>query len=1025
MVSLRGHSIGLQRTGVCLLPSSRGIILCRSWCFTAVYGPQPDEDKVEFLDELRSIRQNVAGPWLIAGDFNLLLEATDKNNRNINRRNMGRFRQFVNDMELKDLPLHGRRYTWSNEQNHPTLERLDRVLVTADWDAMFPFSFMQALSSDMSDHAPLHLATNALPQPKRRFHFENWWLRVPGHMEAIEHAWCCPAEITNPYSRLDHMLRKTVRALQSWSHKQVGQVKEQLLLARELVRRFDRAMERRGLSADEVAFRRDLKLKLLALASLERTIARLRSRLVFLKDGDANTRLFHLQSSHRVRKKHIPLLEWNGTVALSQEDKAAILFDYFSAAIGSVADCPIHMDLAAVGIEQLDLTHLELPFTEEEVWSTIKSMPREKSPGPDGFTVEFYGAAWRIIKHDIMRAFEFFYATNRGQLHRLNGAFVTLLPKKPDARTPSDYRPISLIHSFAKLVAKVLANSLAPSLHTLVSINQSAFIKARSIHENFKLVELSAKALHRARKPSLLLKLDISKAFDTVDWVFLLQVLMAMGFGSRWRDWISALVSTASTSILLNGEPGGSIKNKRGLRQGDPLSPMLFILVMEVLHRLFTAAKNSNVLAPPPIRNVHHQCSIYADDVMLFVSPTRQDLITTREVLEFFGKASGLRTNLAKCQAVRIACQPDEIELIGRILPVPIKAFPITYLGLPLSATRLRKADLQPMIDKVAAAVPTWKAALMNKAGRLTTIKSVMCAKNVHVMISLKIPDWVMHEIDKYNRGFLWSGKARANGGQCLFGGLGIPDLRVAALALRLRWLWLKRTDANRPWRNLDLAFGEDPVVAAMFMASVDIQLGDGSLALFWAERWMDLCKLIRSSTTKQRTVAQALANKTWISDIKGRLTVALDAIRIILCAIGLQALLRGVCKVCSIPASLEGLGACMIAFGQPIVAIGTAYRTPRLVPSVTRSERPIWSAISVLLQLPDLVNQSTSLTDWWLQIRRRHTKLSRRGIDTTVLLAVHLIMQEANLWAQAGASHLGSLGWPLSIVVVGTTPAM
>ena len=128
-----------------------------------------------------------------------------------------------------------------------------------------------------------------------------------------------------------------------------------------------------------------------------------------------------------------------------------------------------------------------------------------------------------------------------------------------------------------------MANRLAPELDNLVGVNQSAFIKKRSIHDNFKFVEQAARLLHRKRKPALLLKLDISKAFDTVSWPFLLQVLEALGFGIRWRDWIASLVSTASTRVLLNGNPGNLICNVRGLRQGDPLSPMLFILVMEML----------------------------------------------------------------------------------------------------------------------------------------------------------------------------------------------------------------------------------------------------------------------------------------------------------------------------------------------------------------------------------------------------------------------------------------------------------
>jgi endonuclease/exonuclease/phosphatase family metal-dependent hydrolase len=145
-----------------------------SCCFTGVYGPQADVDKVEFLDELRSIHSSISCPWLIADDFNLILDAMDKNNANLNRRNMGRFRRFVDETELKDLPLHGCRYTWSNGCAHPTLEKLDRVLASADWESLFPESFLQALSSDMSDHTPLLLATNAAFRPKRRFHFENY-----------------------------------------------------------------------------------------------------------------------------------------------------------------------------------------------------------------------------------------------------------------------------------------------------------------------------------------------------------------------------------------------------------------------------------------------------------------------------------------------------------------------------------------------------------------------------------------------------------------------------------------------------------------------------------------------------------------------------------------------------------------------------------------------------------------------------------------------------------------------------------
>ena len=126
------------------------------WWLTGVYGPQSDADKIS-LEELRDVRIACPGPWLLAGDFNMIYCLEDKNNDNINRAMMGRFRRFVNDLELKEIQLLGRRYTWSNERDSPTLVKLDRVLCTNDWDDLFPENLLQSQASEMSDHCPLVL----------------------------------------------------------------------------------------------------------------------------------------------------------------------------------------------------------------------------------------------------------------------------------------------------------------------------------------------------------------------------------------------------------------------------------------------------------------------------------------------------------------------------------------------------------------------------------------------------------------------------------------------------------------------------------------------------------------------------------------------------------------------------------------------------------------------------------------------------------------------------------------------------
>jgi hypothetical protein len=295
---------------------------------------------------------------------------------------------------------------------------------------------------------------------------------------------------------------------------------------------------------------------------------------------------------------------------------------------------------------------------------------------------------------------------NARGLGLLNAAYITIIPKKIDALLAKDFRPISLIHSFAKLITKILANRLAPLLNSLVSSNQSAFVRGRSIHDNFILVQQTVKALQRQKISSLFLKLDISKAFDSVSWSFLLEVLSHLGFGVSWCNLVSNLLSTSSSRILLNGEPGEIIQHRRGLRQGDPLSPMLFILTMDVLNSLFVKASEEGLLQPLSPRVAGQRLSLYADDVALFIRPDETELQVTKEILNVFGRASGLQTNFQKSSIIPIHCDEDCLQPVRDTLQCNDADFPCTYLGLPLSNKKLRKSDLMPWIEKVADKLP-------------------------------------------------------------------------------------------------------------------------------------------------------------------------------------------------------------------------------------------------------------------------------------------------------------------------------
>ena len=235
-----------------------------------------------------------------------------------------------------------------------------------------------------------------------------------------------------------------------------------------------------------------------------------------MKDGDDNTALFHAHVRHKKRKNFISQIIVDDQVLTSHEDKAAAIFDFYDQLLGTSGQRDLTINLEELNLSQIDLTDLELPFSEDEVWNTIKHLPPDKAPGPDGYTGRFYKICWPVIKPDLMAAISAVQRGNFRNMQLLNSALLTLLPKKDDASSVKDFRPISLIHSFAKLVTKLLANRLAGRLSELVSSNQSAFVKGRCIHDNFLLVQQTARFLHQQKQPRILLKLDISKAFDSV-----------------------------------------------------------------------------------------------------------------------------------------------------------------------------------------------------------------------------------------------------------------------------------------------------------------------------------------------------------------------------------------------------------------------------------------------------------------------------------------------------------------------------
>jgi len=234
--------------------------------------------------------------------------------------------------------------------------------------------------------------------------------------------------------------------LQAWSDRQVGHIRSQLALAKEISHKLEIAQDERVLTPDEFWLKGKLKKHSLLLSSLKRTMARMRSRILWLKDGDANTKFFHLHAKHRKRKNFIATLVDGDDILTSHRDKAAAVDGFFSNLIGSCWDREQAVDLEALGLSQHDLAALEAPCSEREIWETIKLLPSDKAPGPDGFTGCFYKSCWTVIKSDIMAAIQAIWNRNFDNLGKLNSTYIALIPKKEGADHVNDFRPISLVH---------------------------------------------------------------------------------------------------------------------------------------------------------------------------------------------------------------------------------------------------------------------------------------------------------------------------------------------------------------------------------------------------------------------------------------------------------------------------------------------------------------------------------------------------------------------------------------------------
>ncbi|GKE38640.1 RNA-directed DNA polymerase, eukaryota, reverse transcriptase zinc-binding domain protein [Tanacetum coccineum] len=258
--------------------------------------------------------------------------------------------------------------------------------------------------------------------------------------------------------------------------------------------------------------------------------------------------------------------------------------------------------------------------TNEEIKRAVWECGTDKAPGSNGFTFGFFRQFWYLVEKDVFDAVRYFFSYDdipRG----CKSSFIALIPKFPDANLVKDFRPISLIGSIYKIIAKFLTNRLISVLGGIVNEVQSAFVANRQILDGPFILNELFQWCKAKKKQALIFKVDFEKAYDSVRWDFLDEVLCKFGFGDKWRRWIQCCLHSSRGSIIINGSSTEEFQFGKGLKQGDPLSPFLFILIMESLHLSFQRVVDEGLFHGIKLHdtvNISHL--FYADDAVLLAN---------------------------------------------------------------------------------------------------------------------------------------------------------------------------------------------------------------------------------------------------------------------------------------------------------------------------------------------------------------------------------------------------------------------
>eukprot|EP00253_Pinus_taeda_P017254 PITA_17254 len=544
-------------------------------------------------------------------------------------------------------------------------------------------------------------------------------------------------------------LKELKGRIKKWNKEEFGNIMEDKQKLEKEMESLQQKMIMEGKTKESISKEGVIIGKLKERRKQEEVLWRQKSRIKWLREGERNTKFFHqAMIKHRQRSRILSIKDKNGNRVVEQVEIEQVLIDHHKGILSEPqADRMQAIQEICSAIPRLVTEDqnkaLMRAVTLEEIEETVKAMKKGTAPSLDGFTVDFFQAGWHFLGKEILELVEE-SRMNQKVWPAINSTFYALIPKGDNLEDANGFRTIALCNVIYKIITSMIAKRLKPLLDKLISAEQIGFVEGRQILDGLVVTQEVIHSLKVKKQKGMMIKLDLSKAYDRLNWNYLEKVLESFGFNRRWIDWIHSMISSPNFSILVNGTPSKTFNSSR---------------VKEVRH--------------------------------------------LRRILDLFMEASGLEINRDKSY-VFIFNIVDQVKAhLIILLGFKRGELPTKYLGNILDFTSKKMKNWQGVLDKLSNKVANWAFRALNIAGRIVLAKSVLQAIPIYPLSIMAAPLGVCTRKREVIRNFIWRGVdqkkkwALASWSQLTKrkekGGLGLrdPEILNRVLGAKLWWRWL------------------------------------------------------------------------------------------------------------------------------------------------------------------------------------------------------------------------------------------